>query len=381
MIADTAVLSTSPWSGDQMLFPKEHYRLSESPDLDVLDMDIASLEAELERESNQSRGEMSGVQLRLGSSTSCGTSLAGSECSDEICLDVESDVEPLFPVDEDQEYLTSSLLNLLGGNPITDAAFNFPGSLEGMQVPLDMPDLSSLSNLVDLPMDSPNVAQYDSIPSVSAPCSPQPLRKRHNRRQSSSRERRSSSSCSPSECQQQPHLHRPTQQSITCNNSKPWSRLTGKQQVAVIEDLTKIISNEMGLREQMEVIRIINPVASISSNDTEFVIDLDCLNDEKLQKLQDVVRQHKAMSTTATVGSCSSSSSGVSDCSVESTSKSHRRQTKRQQKARQRENRQRQRKEYRQMLKERRSGLFQQEEVLSLTSTATAVEDEDIDIL
>lgn len=39
----------SPWSGDQMLFPKEHYRLSESPDLDVLDMDIASLEAELER--------------------------------------------------------------------------------------------------------------------------------------------------------------------------------------------------------------------------------------------------------------------------------------------------------------------------------------------
>lgn len=48
--------------------------------------------------------------------------------------------------------------------------------------------------------------------------------------------------------------------------------MTGKQQVAVIEDLTKIISNEMGLREQMEVIRIINPVASISSNDTEFVI-------------------------------------------------------------------------------------------------------------
>lgn len=66
---------------------------------------------------------MSGVQLRLGSSTSCGTSLAGSECSDEICLDVESDVEPLFPVDEDQEYLTSSLLNLLGGNPITGKGF------------------------------------------------------------------------------------------------------------------------------------------------------------------------------------------------------------------------------------------------------------------
>ena len=48
--------------------------------------------------------------------------------------------------------------------------------------------------------------------------------------------------------------------------------MSNTQQVSVIEDLTKIISNEMGLREQMEVIRIINPEASISSTDTEFVI-------------------------------------------------------------------------------------------------------------
>ncbi len=45
-----------------------------------------------------------------------------------------------------------------------------------------------------------------------------------------------------------------------------------------------------------------------------------------------------------------------------------------------RELRQRQRKEYRQMMKEKKSGLFKKEEVLSLATQSEEIED-DVDIL
>ncbi len=44
------------------------------------------------------------------------------------------------------------------------------------------------------------------------------------------------------------------------------------EQVTVIEELTEIISSEMGIREQLEAIQIINPKAAVSSHDTEFII-------------------------------------------------------------------------------------------------------------
>ena len=46
----------------------------------------------------------------------------------------------------------------------------------------------------------------------------------------------------------------------------------------------------------------------------------------------------------------------------------------------QKELRQRQRKEYRQMMKERRSGLFKKEEVLALKTGADTEDDGDIDV-
>lgn len=42
--------------------------------------------------------------------------------------------------------------------------------------------------------------------------------------------------------------------------------------VSLVEDLSSVISGELGLREQLEVIRIINPTAQISSTDKEFII-------------------------------------------------------------------------------------------------------------
>jgi hypothetical protein len=39
-----------------------------------------------------------------------------------------------------------------------------------------------------------------------------------------------------------------------------------------VECLTRIINGEMGLREQLEIIRILNPDAKLRPTDTQFVI-------------------------------------------------------------------------------------------------------------
>lgn len=48
--------------------------------------------------------------------------------------------------------------------------------------------------------------------------------------------------------------------------------LCDDEKASVIEELSRVISNELGLREQLEVIRIINPSAEVSPTDKEFVI-------------------------------------------------------------------------------------------------------------
>lgn len=41
----------------------------------------------------------------------------------------------------------------------------------------------------------------------------------------------------------------------------------------------------MGLREQLDIIKIIDPTAQISPTDSEFIIELNCLTDEKLKQV------------------------------------------------------------------------------------------------
>lgn len=52
--------------------------------------------------------------------------------------------------------------------------------------------------------------------------------------------------------------------------------MTSLQQRQTIEHLTQIVSSTMGLREQLDVIRILNPKAVVSSTDTEFEIGNYC---------------------------------------------------------------------------------------------------------
>lgn len=58
------------------------------------------------------------------------------------------------------------------------------------------------------------------------------------------------------------------------------------QQVEYIEYLSRKVSTEMGLREQLDIIKIIDPCAQISPTDSEFIIELNCLTDEKLKQVR-----------------------------------------------------------------------------------------------
>ncbi|RXM94637.1 Protein FAM199X [Acipenser ruthenus] len=95
----------------------------------------------------------------------------------------------------------------------------------------------------------------------------------------------------------------------------------------------------MGLREQLDIIKIIDPSAQISPTDSEFIIELNCLTDDKLKQKRSKQRklQQKAL-------------------------------------------RKKQVKEQRQARKERLSGLFLNEEVLSLKVTEEEEEDHEGDV-
>lgn len=180
----------------------------------------------------------------------------------------------------------------------------------------------------------------------------------------------------PSTSSASSHKSSTSQTRKNCVNFKnlKWSTLPDDEKTTVIEDLSRVISNELGLREQLEVIRIINPTAHVSPTDKEFVIDVYSIDDEKLQKIQDYIAGHAQ--------SPSIPNEGNSNISPKKHSKqSNKKQVTQEKKARQKFYKQRQRKEYRQMLKEKRSGLFAREEVLSVSEIEPGDGEGDIDIL
>ncbi|CAM6000208.1 unnamed protein product [Sphagnum balticum] len=54
-----------------------------------------------------------------------------------------------------------------------------------------------------------------------------------------------------------------------------------------VEVLTRIINDEMGLREQLEIIRILNPDTKLKPTDTQFVIGLKMIDDEKFRRIKE----------------------------------------------------------------------------------------------
>uniref|UniRef100_A0A8C6SFS1 Family with sequence similarity 199, X-linked n=1 Tax=Neogobius melanostomus TaxID=47308 RepID=A0A8C6SFS1_9GOBI len=326
--------------------------------------------------------------------TSCGTSVASSECSEELFSSVSvGDQDDCYSLLDDQELTSLDLFP--EGSVCSDVSSSistyWDWSDSEFEWQLPGSDIASGSDVLS-----------DIIPSVpSSPCL-------FNKR-------------------------KPKSQTHRNLDELPWSAMTNDEQVEYIEYLSRKVSTEMGLREQLDIIKIIDPCAQISPTDSEFIIELNCLTDDKLKQVRPFPRQRAsgtrdrdgwkrssahsngapsslhsagAPSSNASIISSASSSTGstasnsvagpASACSGSSVnlsrahsdgnlssaaerirdSKKRSKQRKLQQKAL----RKRQLKEQRQARKERLSGLFLNEEVLSLRVTDDDHTD-DLDIL
>lgn len=314
--------------------------------------------------------------------TSCGTSVASSECSEELFSSVSvGDQDDCYSLLDDQELASFDLFP--EGSVCSDVSSSistyWDWSDSEFEWQLPGSDIASGSDVLS-----------DIIPSV--PSSPCLVSKRKNK----------------------PHRNL---------DELPWSAMTNDEQVEYIEYLSRKVSTEMGLREQLDIIKIIDPSAQILPTDSEFIIELNCLTDEKLKQVRSYIREHSprqrpsmtrdgwkrslassgstsgvsahSSSNVSIVSSASSSTTSTGSNSSTSISRAHSdgnlataaerirdsKKRSKQRKMQQKALRKRQLKEQRQARKERLSGLFLNEEVLSLKVTEEEDHCDDVDVL
>ncbi|XP_016136638.1 protein FAM199X [Sinocyclocheilus grahami] len=296
--------------------------------------------------------------------TSCGTSVASSDCSEELFSSVSvCDQDDCYSLLDEQELASFELFP--EGSVCSDVS-------SSISTYWDWSDSEFEWQLAGSDIASGSDVLSDIIPSV--PSSPCLLSKRRNK----------------------PHRNL---------DELPWSAMTNDEQVEYIEYLSRKVSTEMGLREQLDIIKIIDPSAQILPTDSEFIIELNCLTDEKLKQVRSYIREHSrrqqrsvkrslassSSNTSITSSSISSSSSSSassisrahSDSNLASAAERIRDSKKRskQRKLQQKALRKRQLKEQRQARKERLSGLFLNEEVLSLRVPEEEDHCDDLDVL
>ncbi|XP_023993635.1 protein FAM199X isoform X1 [Salvelinus sp. IW2-2015] len=318
--------------------------------------------------------------------TSCGTSVASSECSEELFSSVSvGDQEDCYSLLDDQEFTSFDLFP--EGSVCSDVS-------SSISTYWDWSDSEFEWQLPGSDITSGSDVFSDIIPSV--PSSP----------------------CLSSKRKTKPHRNL---------DELPWSAMTNDEQVEYIEYLSRKVSTEMGLREQLDIIKIIDPCAQISPTDSEFIIELNCLTDEKLKQVRNYIREHSprqrpsstrdswkrsghssastsgvsgvsssnaslVSSASSSTGSTGSTGNSTSNCSTANISRAHSdgnlssaaerirdsKKRSKQRKLQQKALRKRQLKEQRQARKERLSGLFLNEEVLSLKVTEEEDHGEDV---
>ncbi|CAF3618208.1 unnamed protein product [Rotaria sordida] len=148
--------------------------------------------------------------------------------------------------------------------------------------------------------------------------------------------------------------------------TKLWSKMTSDEQTSTTEDLTRIINEQLGRREQLEIIRILQPDGpQLLPYQTEFILDFSGMNDDKHRRIKNIIK----FNLIGNSGSMNDESDGYSSLSSNKSDPLDQRIEK--------ALKLRQRKEQRQAAKEHRSGLFnaQHHQVLELTKC-----DEDIEV-
>lgn len=164
---------------------------------------------------------------------------------------------------------------------------------------------------------------------------------------------------------------------------KSWSLLSPTERTTKLETLMEKASEKLGLREQLEIIKIINPKAKLAPSATEFFIDFELINDDNYQKVYDYVEQElkrlKEESETVSLNnkhSCNKKfdSTRAGACKDKSKGNEQTMNTKREKLT----------KMGQQLRKEKKSGLFSNEQVVAMASFSKPSEhddDEEIDVL
>ncbi|XP_027038071.1 protein FAM199X-like [Pocillopora damicornis] len=164
-----------------------------------------------------------------------------------------------------------------------------------------------------------------------------------------------------------------------------WNKMSSDNQVEAVELLTRVASMTMGLREQMDIIKIINPEATVLPTDTEFEIDIESFNEAKFERIHRYIKDHLSRD------SCPLCSESTSETCRQNSNFTHRKHSKRKPRGtlsmkrisrKSSKHKGLLKRVHRQMLKEQKSGLFQNEEVISLSSrNKDEANDVEVDIL
>lgn len=161
-----------------------------------------------------------------------------------------------------------------------------------------------------------------------------------------------------------------------------WSTLSGSQQTKLLETLMETVSHKLGLREQLDIINIINPSAQLSPSDTEFFIDFDLMDDHKYDLLNAYVEKElrKLDKTSNAI-----EQKRNKEKHAEQVAKERKQQRLNRRQQRSKEKQEKLSKMCKQLRKERRSGLFSREQVVAVEQTPTSAEvneeEDEIDIL
>ncbi|GAB6028945.1 hypothetical protein CHUAL_004740 [Chamberlinius hualienensis] len=331
MFAEPEVLSTSPWGTDGLL---SSFDFTRSCVNDNFELGVPTLDVESDR--------CRTISPEFGSS--CSQSSNSSQYSEEFSFDIVCSSNDANRLISDHDYQSTSSSLLL------DCNFDL---------------LDNLSPFEDgiLPYTLMNECEYEDSEVTNASSPPSPKAKA-------------------------------TKPTNPLADNTLWSDMSVDEQQIAIEYLTNIISNELGLREQLDIIRIIQPSATVSPADTEYTIDVTLLNDDKLCRVREYLRkaqrnQHhekkgrsKNNSNHQYDQSCKSGSSSKGLSTTKSEGTKNRTPKVPKEKERRKPLTYKNSKELRQIKKERRSGLFIREEVLSLSAEMMIIdEDSDIDIL
>jgi hypothetical protein len=156
--------------------------------------------------------------------------------------------------------------------------------------------------------------------------------------------------------------------------NKTWTKMEEDEKSQILECLTGIINDEMGLREQLEIIRILNPNPKLKPTDTQFIIDFKMIDDEKYKRIKEIIKIHGPLLNEKHISDNSSDCSSANSCPL---AKRELRIKRAQQRLKLK-----QQKDKRQIVKESKCGLFSNTEVIKILKTKVLPEDDiDIDIL